>query len=265
VDVMHEGGHSGAASGIVPSSFRIMRTLLDRIEDQKNGQMLLPELFADIPDKEVQYARDLSKVLGKSLYQDWPLIEGMKPVSEDLPTLLINRTWQPTLCITGVDGIPQLANAGNVLRPQTTLTLSIRLPPPVNPDAAEVALRRIVTQNVPYNARATLAMGKCSQGWQMPPMDRWLEEALHTASNTLYKKPCLFWGEGGSIPFMGMLGRRYPQTQFVILGVLGPGSNAHGSNEFLHLQMGTKVTSSVAYLLHQHYVQRSNNKKRKVS
>ena len=83
-------------------------------------------------------------------------------------------------------------------------------------------------------------------------MAPWLETALERASQRLFGKPAMYMGEGGSIPFMGMLGEKFPEAQFLITGVLGPGSNAHGPNEFLHLPTARKLTCAVAQILADH-------------
>jgi len=236
----------------VPSSFRIARELFDRIEDKKTGKLLLPEMYCDIPEKYLTYAKEMAETLGDSVWQTFPLVEGALPVSKDVSELIINRTWKPTLCVTGVDGIPNISQAGNVLRSYTTFTLSIRLPPMVTPKPVEAALHKLLEENVPFGAKSTLTVGKCGQGWVMPQLEPWLEKSLKDSSETYFQKPVRAFGEGGSIPFMGMLGARFPKTQFVITGLLGPSSNAHGPNEFLHISMAKRLTACVSHIIHSH-------------
>jgi len=255
VKILNEGVHSGSASGIVPSSFRILRNLMDRIEDSKTGEVLVKEAHCTIPDKHIKYAEETASTLGKSVIH-FPFVRGSTPVSDDLKELLLNVTWRPAWAITGVDGIPNMEMAGNVLRPETAIKLSLRLPPAVEPETVEKALIEILTKNVPYGARATYVVEKGGAGWHAPILQPWLESALSKASFSFYNKPVRLMGEGGSIPFMGMLGRTFPETQFVITGVLGPGSNAHGPNEFLHIQMAKNLTGAVASLLADHYAAR---------
>jgi len=255
VKILTEGVHSGSASGIVPSSFRILRNLMDRVEDSKTGEVLVKEAHCQIPDKHVKYAAETAATLGKSVIH-FPFVRGAYPISDDLKQLLLNVTWKPAWAITGVDGIPPLEVAGNVLRPETAIKLSLRLPPLVQPEPVEKALIEVLTKNVPYGARATYTVEKGNPGWSAPLLHPWLESALSKASFTFYQKPVRLMGEGGSIPFMGMLGKTYPETQFVITGVLGPGSNAHGPNEFLHIQMAKNLTCSVASILADHYTAR---------
>jgi acetylornithine deacetylase/succinyl-diaminopimelate desuccinylase-like protein len=255
VKILSEGVHSGSASGIVPSSFRILRNLMDRIEDSKTGEVLVKEAHCQIPEKHVKYAEETASTLGKSVIH-FPFVRGATPISDDLRDLLLNVTWRPAFAITGVDGIPNMEIAGNVLRPETAIKLSLRLPPAVQPEPVEKALVEILTKNVPYGARATYVVEKGGAGWHAPELQPWLENSLSKASYNFYGKPVRLMGEGGSIPFMGMLGRTFPETQFVITGVLGPGSNAHGPNEFLHIQMAKNLTGCVASILADHYAAR---------
>jgi len=241
-------------SGIVPSSFRIVRQLLDRIEDSKTGQMLLPEAHVEVPELHQHFAGLVAQVLGDDVWNGFPWLETSRPVTNDIKQLILNRSWGPTLCITGVDGIPPLSKAGNVLRQQTTFKLSIRMPPTLQAGPLVAALKRELTSNPPYGAKVTFDCEKVGPGWMAPILAPWLQASGNRASQNYFGKDMLLTGEGGSIPFMGMLGEKFPGTQFVITGVLGPKSNAHGPNEFLHIQMGKRVTSSVASLVADHFV-----------
>jgi len=253
VSVSSEGVHSGAGSGIIPSTFRIARELLDRVEDSKTGKVLAPALWADIPAEHRAYAEKTAAALGDSIVKDYPFLEGVQPMSNDLAECLLNKCWRPTVSYTGVDGVPGIANAGNVLRPYTSLGLSFRLPPTVDAAAAYAELKQILEANPPAGAHVTFTSNKYAAGWKAPELKPWLSSAIDTASNGAFGKPALIWGEGGSIPFMGMLGDMFPEAQFVITGVLGPHSNAHGPNEFMHIGMFHGVTVSVASILADHY------------
>jgi len=257
VDILREGVHSGAASGVVPSSFRIMRQLLERIEDMETGLIKVPELQVEVPDKHVRYAAETTATLGAKIIEDHPFVLGSKPVTTDLVEAALNNTWRSTLCVTGVEGIPPLEVAGNVLRPYTTLNLSIRMPPTCDGEKAGAAVKRILEANPPYGAKVSFEMDKCGMGWAAPELAPWLEESLNKASNAFFGKPVRLLGEGGSIPFMGMLGATFPGTQFVITGVLGPQSNAHGPNEFLHVGMFHGVCASMASVLADHFTVKS--------
>ncbi len=253
VEILTEGLHSGAFSGIAASSFRIMRQLLDRVEDKETGQVLLKELHCDIPSQRLKQTRQAAEILGNTVFTEVPFVSDAKPVTEDVYELLLNRSWRPTLSITGADGIPSIANAGNVLRPRTALKLSFRIAPMVDPKKANAAIKKTLEENPPYGAKVHYHSEDAGPGWNAPEVSPWLAQACDKASNNFFKQPCAYMGEGGSIPFMGMLGEKFPEAQFLITGVLGPHSNAHGPNEFLHLNMAKRVTACVSQVIAEHF------------
>jgi len=246
VQVLTEGVHSGDASGIVPSSFRIFRILLDRLEDSKTGRILPDWLHGEIPQHRIDQTGTTAEILGPHITEVFPWMPGMHPVADDPLELMLNRTWRPALAITGQAGMPDLVQGGNVLRPMTSLKLSIRLPPTLDATDIDRKLETLLQSEPPYGARVTFDAEKPAGGWDAPKTEKWLDEAIDRASRTYFGKPAVTWGEGGSIPFMGMLGERYPRAQFVVTGVLGPHSNAHGPNEFLDIEYAKKVTACVA-------------------
>jgi len=254
VEVLKEGVHSGDASGIVASSFRIARTVLSRLEDEETGKIYLKELHVKIPKQRQKQAKSAAKVLKKAVYDKYTWVEGMKPMKKDPAELLLNRTWRPTLSITGVAGIPQMKSAGNVLRPSTSLKLSIRVPPTGDAEVATKKLKKLLEKDPPYGAKVRFEPEKGASGWHAPELAPWLEKAVAKASKATFGKDACYMGEGGSIPFMGMLGKKFPKAQFLITVVLGPHSNAHGPNEFLHIPTGKKLTASVAMVLADHHV-----------
>ncbi|UHQ19680.1 M20 family metallopeptidase [Lysobacter sp. KIS68-7] len=253
VKVLSEGVHSGDASGIVPSSFRILRDLLSRIEDEDTGRILLDGLYSQIPAERLAQAKEAAKVVGTAVYDKFPFLPGMVPMAEDLSELVLNRTWRPALSVTGVDGMPPLSSAGNVLRPFTAVKLSLRLPPTLDGKRAGELLKQTLERDPPYGAQVSLDLEKASTGWNAPAQAPWLTQAIEDASKEFFGQPAMYMGEGGTIPFMGMLGEKYPDAQFMITGVLGPHSNAHGPNEFLHIPMGKRVTSCVARVIARHH------------
>ncbi len=249
VEVLTEGVHSGDASGIVASSFRIMRNLLDRLEDSATGKIVPEWLFVDIPEEKIEEVKRAAEVMGNTVYDKFPFVPGMQPVTTDIVELLLNRTWRPALAYTGLSGMPDLMQAGNVLRPRTSIKLSLRLPPTLDAAKAEQKLRELLEANPPYGARVTFEAEKGGTGWVAPEVAPWLEKSSEEASQHFFGKGYCAFGEGGSIPFMGMLGEQFPQAQFLITGVLGPNSNAHGPNEFLHIQTGKNVSATVAHVV----------------
>jgi acetylornithine deacetylase/succinyl-diaminopimelate desuccinylase-like protein len=245
--------HSGDASGIVPSSFRILRQVLSRLEDEVTGAIKPRELYVDIPAQRVEQAKITAKVLGDAVYSKFPLAEGMRPVVSDVAELVLNRTWRPSLAITGVGGLPSLDSAGNVMRPSTSLKLSIRLPPVLDAAKAGALVKQLLEKDPPYGAKVQFELEKASGGWNAPALSPWLERSVDEASRAYFGAPPAYNGEGGSIPFMGMLGEKFPRAQFLITGVLGPHSNAHGPNEFLHIPTGKKLSMCVAKVVAGHY------------
>ncbi len=255
VDVLTEGVHSGSAGGIVPSSFRIARQLLSRLEDETTGQITLDALGAAIPDERIDQAGKAAEALGDLVFERFPWAVDSPRFGESPTELLLDNTWRPTLSVTGADGLPELVNAGNVQLPQTTLKLSFRLPPTLNADEAAVAVKTALEADPPSNARVEFTPDSAMAGWNAPAVAGWLEASMQRASETFFGKPSMYMGTGGTIPFMGMLGERFPDAQFLITGLLGPNSNAHGPNEFLHIATGKRLTSSVAQVLMDHYVE----------
>ena len=255
IEVLDEGVHSGDASGIVPSSFRILRRLLSRLEDEETGTIRPPELYVQIPPERVAQARRASAALGDAVYTKFPLKAGMSPMGDDLTELVLNRTWRPQLAVTGIDGLPPPVDAGNVLLPSTVAKLSLRLPPTLDAARAADIVHTLLEKDPPYGARVAYEPGSNAVGWHAPALSPWLEQSLARASETTFGAPPAYMGEGGTIPFMAMLGEKFPQAQFVVTGVLGPHSNAHGPNEFLHIPTGKRVSVVIAQVLADHYVQ----------
>ena len=253
VSLLGEGVHSGDGTGIVASSFRVVRKLLERIEDSESGRILLPELSSAISERRRQEAERVALVLGDEVWNKFPLREGVVPVSRDNVELILNRSWRPGLAVTGADGIPAVGSGGNVLRPLTKLTLSLRVPPGVDVQAALGALKTELERDPPYGASVAFRDATAAAGWEAPPLSPWLDQALEAASQRHFGRAAMYMGEGGTIPFMSMLGNSFPDAQFCITGVLGPGSNAHGPNEFLHLPTAQKLTLCVADTLAAHF------------
>ena len=254
VEVLDEGIHSGDISGIVPSSFRILRQLIDRIEDPISGQILAKDFYVDIPSKRIQQAEHAANVLNKNVYERFPMKDSMRPVTDDLVELILNRSWRPALSYLGASGLPEINDAGNVLRPFTSIKLSMRLPPTCNAKHVSKQLEELLLNNPPNGAKISFKLDCAVNGWMAPEISPWLEKALNKASKNYFNKPAIHMGEGWSIPFMGMLGEKFPEAQFLITGVLGPGSNAHGPNEFLHIPAAKKITCCVAEVIAKHYL-----------
>jgi acetylornithine deacetylase/succinyl-diaminopimelate desuccinylase-like protein len=257
VQILTEGVHSGDASGLVPSSFRIMRQVLDRLEDSATGRLLPAAFHCEVPAERLAQAEATAAILGDEVYKRFPWAhfdcEGSTgfalPTTTDPVQALLNRTWTPTLSVTGADGFPALKDAGNVLRPYTAFKLSLRLPPLVDAGEAVQQLKTLLEDNAPYQAKVTFESGGGATGWNAPAIAPWFEQALHAASRAHFGAPCGYIGQGGTIPLMNMLSQGFPKAQMMVCGVLGPKANAHGPNEFLHVPYAKKLTAAVAQVI----------------
>jgi len=258
VDILTEGVHSGDAGGVVPSSFRIARRLLDRIDDSRTGEVACSAFRCEVPADRLAQAKQAAAILGESIWKRFPWAtccdeQGARlfaePATKDPVELVLNRTWRPALAVTGADGLPPLASAGNVQRPRTALKLSLRLPPLVDGTTAARALKDLLEEDPPYNATVRFEHDQGATGWNAPTFAPWLADALDAASNELFGRPAAYMGEGGTIPFMSMLGRKFPDAQILVTGVLGPKSNAHGPNEFIDIEYAKKITAAAARVI----------------
>ena len=255
VGMLTEGVHSGNAGGIVPSTFRILRQLLSRLEDEHTGAVL-PDIFnVQIPPQRREQAARAAAVLGDQVFDHFPWVKNGNPTTGELAELVLNRTWRPAMEVIGADGLPELTEAGNVARPYTTVKLSMRVPPTCDPVSASQTLADVLETDPPYGASVEFTPDTPCVGWEAPPTSPWLAASADAASRECFGAQAVHMGEGGSIPFMGMLGEKFPDAQFLITGVLGPKSNAHGPNEFLHIPTGKRVTGCVSMVLADHFRQ----------
>ncbi|MCD6076959.1 MAG: peptidase-like protein [Ramlibacter sp.] len=259
VQILTEGVHSGDASGLVPSSFRIMRQVLDRLEDSKTGTLLPRSFHCEMPADRLEQARATAAILGEEVYKRFPWAHAdcggstafALPTTTDPVQALVNRTWKPTLSVVGAEGFPALQDAGNVLRPYTAFKLSLRLPPLIDAGQAVQELKTLLEDNAPYQAKVTFESTGAASGWNAPSTTPWFEQALNTASLAHFGAPVGYIGQGGTIPLMNMLSQGFPTAQMMVCGVLGPRSNAHGPNEFLHVPYAKRLTAAVAEVMAQ--------------
>ena len=249
IRVLTEGVHSGMATGIAATPFRIAQQLLARIEDPATGELLLDELRVAIPDDRRTQISATAEVLGATVAGKLPWVQGVRPIAAEPAELIANSTWRATLAVTGADGLPAVASAGNVLLPELALKISLRVPPTCDAARAVAAVRAALERDPPYGARVSFESDPATDGWNAPTFAPWLEQSIGRASQAVYGRTAMHAGCGGTIPFMGMLGRRFPRTQFFITGVLGPHSNAHGPNEFLDVEYVKKLTACVSMVL----------------
>lgn len=249
IGVMRDGVHSGEASGVVPSPFRILRQLLARLEDAVTGEVLPDFLKVSIPDAVRERAEQTAAILGDGVFDHFPFLDGVQPVTDDVPTLILNRAWRSQLAVKGFDGIPPNAGSGNVMLPDLDAGLTLRVPPTLDSRKALMELKALLEKDPPYRAKVEFRSGTFGNGWAAPAGVKWLETAQQEASREYFGAPCVFNGEGGSIPFMGLLAELFPGAAFFVTGVLGPGSNAHGPDEFLHLPTAEKISMCVAHAI----------------
>ena len=257
VEILTEGVHSGDASGLVPSSFRIMRQVLDRLEDSRTGRLLPEGFHCAVPPERLAQAQATAAILGEAVYRNYPWAHSgcgatsafALPTTQDPVQALLRRTWEPTLSVTGAEGLPTLRNAGNVLRPYTAFKLSLRLPPLVDAATCVQELKALLEDNAPYQAKVTWEVEGAANGWNAPDTAPWFAQALDAASLAHFGAGVGYIGQGGTIPLMNMLSQGFPRAQMMVCGVLGPKSNAHGPNEFLHVPYAKKLTAAVAQVI----------------
>jgi acetylornithine deacetylase/succinyl-diaminopimelate desuccinylase-like protein len=226
--------------------------LLSRIDSEQNGQILLEEFHAPIPAQAHADIRSCASIAGEELIRRVALLPGVRPMQANVSEILLNRAWRPQMTVTGLDGLPVPENAGTVQQPWVSAKLALRLPPTVNAKTAAEALQREVTRDPPFDSRVEFELGPMANGWAAKPLSERVRTAVESASTRVFGKPPGYLAEGGTIPFMGMLGETFPHAEFVITGVLGPGANAHGPDEFLDIPTAKRVTQAVAHILAAH-------------
>lgn len=252
IDTLENGIHSGYGSGVAPSVFQVLRQLLDRIEDPKTGKIHVNGMNVTVPEHRLTQAREAADALGDGVKNSVPFLEGVEPIVKDTIQQILNRTWGPALSLVGIDGVPSTKNGGNVTLPSISVKLSMRVPPTCDLKTASNALKSTLEKDPPFHAKVTFSAEDNGPGWHAPALSDWLAKANDTASELFFKKPAAYLGIGGSIPFMGMLSEMFPKAQFLVTGVLGPKSNAHGPNEFLHIDMVKKLTGCIASVIASH-------------
>lgn len=249
VQVLEHDMHSGEAGGIVPSSFMIVRSLLDRMEDANTGKIRLDALHCDIPKEVIKQTKALAKVCGKQVFEAFPWEGATKPEKRNPWKAILSRNWEPALAVVGAGGIPSIAEAGAILRAQTTLKLCMRIPPLVDPEKAAKAMKQCLTEKPPFKATVSMEGLVTGPGWYASGTPQWLKKALNQSSKAFWGEEAGYLGIGASIPLVAHFSKVWPETAFMVAGVLGPNSNAHGPNEFLDLEYAKRLTASVAKVI----------------
>ena len=243
VKVSNEGVHSGMSGGVIPSSFRIQRMLLDRVEDSKTGEILVPEMHVEISDKVRKEAEELGNLLGDELWSQLPVVDTLRPQNEGVAEILLDMNWRPAMSVIGANGMPPTQTAGNVLRTHTDLKLSFRIPPGVNSEIIDSIVKETLENNPPYGSKVEYTPDAAADGFHAPAMDGKIADALSSASLHITGLPPMATWVGGTIPFMAMMQKKYPSAQFFCTGTGGPGNNAHGPDEKLHIPSSKRLTA----------------------
>ena len=245
VKVSSVGVHSGHGSGVMPSSFRLARQLLSRIEDENTGEIKPEWLHIEITDKMKEQATKIIEMNSEST-DDFPLLDGVEKQVNDPLDIFLTMNLSPSLSIIGADGIPSIQDAGNVLRTNTDLKISIRTPPGISAEKVAVKVQELLEKDPPNGAHVSAVMTEVADGFLSPELPEELSEMLEKAGKQFYGNAPMSLFIGGTIPVMAMLQSRYPNSKFIITGAGGPGGNAHGPDEKLHIPTAKKVTKCMA-------------------
>ena len=162
---------------------------------------------------------------------------------------VINNTWKSTIVVTGMSGFPEAEIAGNVLRKSTSCRLSIRTPPTLSKEKAKKTIEKILTENIPYNAKVKVDFPALVDGWILKKLDSKINESFMKSSMFLFGSECYNLGSGITIPFVNMLNEKYKNCNMFVSGLLGPKSNAHSPNECLNIDYSIKLTVALAHLI----------------
>lgn len=248
VSIVETAVHSGVSGGAIPETFRIANSLLDRLEDTETRR--LPEFEVEIPESFRKEAEDIANLVGEELVNQYKFLDGCRAINHDnLPEVYLNTNWRPSLAITGASNMPDTSVAGNVVRNSTTLRVSIRLPPGLDSQEALAKATKMLTEDPPFGAKVELLDAMGGDGWQMKDLSEKTLTVLEDASKNFYGKGCGYYGIGGSIPFLKVLGDKFPSTEILALGVLGPESSAHAPNETLNLPYTKKFIGALSHTL----------------
>ena len=245
VKVSSVGVHSGHGSGVMPSSFRLARQLLSRIEDENTGEIKPEWLHIEITDKMREQATKIIEMNSEST-DDFPLLDGVQKQVNDPLDIFLTMNLSPSLSIIGADGIPSIQDAGNVLRTNTDLKISIRTPPGISAEKVAVKVQELLEKDPPNGAHVSAKMTEVADGFLSPELPEKLSDMLTKSGKKFYGNEPMSLFIGGTIPVMAMLQSRYPDSKFIITGAGGPGGNAHGPDEKLHIPTAKKVTKCMA-------------------
>ena len=251
VDIVRDGLHSGE-SGMIPSTFRIARVLLSRIEDEATGRVLLDTCDVTIPDDRARRGRGHRE---GDRHHRRPLPAGRRSAADDARR---RRAVARPNVAGGAERDRRRRSAadrsgGQRAAPEhDARAVAAHAADGGRRGGARRTARAVARRPALRRAASRSPPAPPASGWNAPPLAPWLVAALDDASVVAFGQPTRMYGVGGTIPFMGMLGERFPEAQFAITGVLGPDANAHGPNEYLHLPTARKITLAIAELLNSH-------------
>jgi acetylornithine deacetylase/succinyl-diaminopimelate desuccinylase-like protein len=239
--------HSGMATGIVPSTFRIARGLLDRVEDAATGEIHLPAARVAPPESAAETARAVAERLAGKLAID--LIPGAQLIEGGIERRLIANWWEAGLSITGADGLPPIAKAGNVLRERTALRLSLRIPPTAERFECGRQLKETLETDPPYGAKVVCEILSCCPGWSTRELSNKTKETIAKATQAVFRQPPIYFGAGSSVPISGAFQEFWPDAEVTVTGVAGDESYCHGFDENINLEYAAKWTAMFAGIL----------------
>eukprot|EP01083_Nonionella_stella_P046907 125601_1 len=255
VSMLREQLHSGEGSGVIADTARVHRMLLNRVEDVNTGYVTVPETHCVIPEAHQNYVDKATCILKEGVFNEMPLLAGIKPVTDDCKQLLMNQLWEPTMTVIANDhgSLPPLPGS-NIIRTETNMRLSFRLPPCVVPEKALEAVKAtLLKEPLPYGAKVTFENTMMGSGWASnSAAGGWLETSITDSSTTFFGKAAAFKGMGGSIPIINDFQGRYTDAEIIVSGVAGPQSNMHAVNETLDVPAVKKLTSAFAKILADH-------------
>lgn len=241
--------HSGMGTGMVPSATRILRLLIERIEDSRTGRIIHTPLNPPITEDMKTRCKDIADALGSDYVKAFKIPENLRMSGATIEETVQMNLWESGLEIVGLDGLPSVKDAGNVLTPRIAVKLSLRLAPSLDPHEAEKELRRVLETNPPYGATVTFTPDAAAGGWLSKPMSERTRKAATVAAEAVYGKPPKGSGVGASIPFIKMMTNAYPIADNLVIGVLEPTSHEHGPNENLNIRVTKNITEWVARFL----------------
>jgi acetylornithine deacetylase/succinyl-diaminopimelate desuccinylase-like protein len=227
----------------------IARSLLDKIENPETADMLEKSLFVELPKNREEEIDKMISLVGDKLIKEIPWYKNTGPLDKNIKDVIIRNTWKPTLVVTGCNGIPQIGEGGNVIRPFTELKLSVRLPPGVDSNSASLKLKEILEKDPPYSAKVEATIINTGDGWNVYNLSEKLRNLLNISSKRFFNNEMGFYGGGGSVPFVNFFNNLYPTSDIAVLGVCGPTSNIHGPNENLNLDFVQKMMMCLTYLI----------------